>query len=819
MKGKRNTSAGAPKRSDGRAMLVAAVQHLQAGRLTEARAAYRAVLSAEPRNALALHHLGIVEHQLGRSEEGAELIRRALVLQPRSAHAHSDLAVILMAQRRDGEAIEACRKAIALDGRFAAAHGNLGDLMLRGGDYEAAERAYARAVELQPDFATAHAGLAEALAALDRLDEAEAACDTAIRLAPRLAQAHGARGHILYLRDKFADAIAVFEHALRLDPTFALIHTRLGNALQADGRLDDALAAHTRAIDADPDCAEAHCNKGIVCQSLGQFDEAFVGYSRALALRPDFADALTNLGLLLHRTGRYEEALATLKRAVALAPQSPAAHLNLAGVLVELEQRAEAAGVYRKLLALGNKPSPAGLYEYCHLRRHFCDWDGLEAEERRAIAALKTEGVRMPPFAALAMACSPEDHLALARLWASGFKPAAAPAILPTGAGPDARRIRLGYLSADFFEHATASLIAELFEQHDRTHFEVFGYCFSPDDGSAMRKRLIASFDRFAILRERSHTQAARQIAADGVDILMDLKGYTRGARTMILAQRPAPIQVNYLGYPSTMGAPFIDYIIADPFIAPMEHQRFFDEKIVHLPDCYQPNDRLRRTADPARTRSDCGLPQEGFVFCAFNNTYKITSEFFSVWMRLLRATPGSVLWLLDGGDIARANLRREAAARGIDPDRLVFAAKLHIAEHQARYHLADLFLDNLPVNAHTTASEALRAGVPVLTCAGEVFVGRVAGSLLRVCGLPELVTNSLAEYEALALRLAADRALLAGFRRRLAETKPTAPLFDTERYARNLETAFMHMVRLHERGSPPEAFAVSGLQTADAGG
>ena len=792
-------------------MLIEAVGHLQAGRLAQARAAYKALTAAEPRNPLALHHLGIVEHQLGRSEDGAALIRRALALQPGNAHAHSDLAVILMALARYGEAAEACRRAIALDANFAAARSNLGDLMLRAGDHEAAERAYAAAVAIEPGFAGAHAGRAEALAALGRLDEAEAASETAVRLAPGLARAHGARGQVLYLRDEFAEAAAAFQEALRLDPKLAMVHTRLGNAFHAEGRLEDALAAHARAIEADPNCAEAYCNQAIGHQALGQFGEARAAYARALALKPDFADALTNLGLLLHRTERYDEAVATLRRAVELAPRDEAAHLNLAGILKEQDRLAEAAEAYRALIGLGDPPSPAGLYEYCHLRRHFCDWDGLEAEERRAIDALASAKVRMPPFAALGMDCTPEDHLALARRWAEGFKAAGSPAIVRAAPSP-ARRIRLGYLSADFFDHATASLAAELFERHDRARFELFAYCIGPDDGSAMRQRLIAAFDRFTVLRERSHIDAAHRIATDGVDILIDLKGYTRGARTMILAQRPAPIQVNYLGYPSTMGAPFIDYIIADPFIAPMEHQRFFDEKIVHLPDCYQPNDRQRRTAASSRTRADCGLPENGLVFCAFNNVYKITAGIFSIWMRLLGAVPGSVLWLLDANDFAKANLRREAAARGIDPARLIFAAKLRITEHQARYALADLFLDNLPINAHTTASEALWAGLPVVTCAGEVFVGRVAGSLLHACGLPELVTHTLADYEALAMRLATDPALLAGLRERLQRTRLTAPLFDIERYARGLDAAFTYMIRLYERGSPPTAFTVAEL-------
>ncbi len=819
MKRKQKAGAAVSRGLDGRAMLTAAVQHLQAERFGEARAVYAQLLEADPKNAVALHHLGIVEHRLGRSDEGIALIGHALAVQPRNAHVYSDLAVMLMELRRYAQAAEACSKAFALDPNIAAIHSISGDLLLRQGDHAGAERAYARAIELQPDLAAAQAGRAEALAVLGRLDEAAAACGLALRHNPALPQAHGARGLIFYKRGRLSEAAAAFQDALRLDPGIALIQTRLGNVHHAQGQFEEALAAYERAIDAEPERAEFYCNKALALQELGRLKDACDAFFHALTIKPDFAEALTRLGILLNRMGRANEAIAALRNAVELAPRNGAAWLNLAGVLKEHDRVVEAAEAYRVLLKLGEGPMAAALFDYCHLRRHLCNWNGLEEAERLAIDALKACGKRVPPFGALAMACTPEDHLALARLWASGFKAAApsARASLPHLSHAPGRRIRLGYLSTDFYDHATASLIAELFELHDRDRFELFAYCFSPDDGSAMRRRLVAAFDRFAGLREQPNAKAVEQIAGDRIDVLVDLKGYTRSARTIILAQRPAPVQVNYLGYPSTMGAPFIDYIIADPFIAPMAHQRFFDEKIVHLPDCYQPNDRLRRTAPTPQTRSECGLPESGFVFCAFNSVYKITAEIFSVWMRLLGQVPGSALWLLDANEIAKANLRGEAAARGVDPDRLVFAPKIPIAEHQARYAFADLFLDNLPVNAHTTASEALWAGLPVVTCAGEVFVGRVAGSLLHACRMPELVTHSLADYEALALRLATDRTLLAGFGERLQRERLTAPLFDIERYTRNLEAAFAHMMRLHADGQPPQAFAVADLPTIQA--
>jgi predicted O-linked N-acetylglucosamine transferase (SPINDLY family) len=377
----------------------------------------------------------------------------------------------------------------------------------------------------------------------------------------------------------------------------------------------------------------------------------------------------------------------------------------------------------------------------------------------------------------------------------------------PRGARP---KITLGYLSADFFAHATAFLVAELLEKHDRERFQVFGYSFGPDDGSPMRRRLQIAFDRFVDLKDASFTASAERIAADEVDILVDLKGYTRDARPQILALRPAPVQVNYLAYPGTMGVPFMDYLLADEFVIPPDQQPFFTEKVVYLPGCYQVNDSRREIAPHTPSRADCGLPQEGFVFCGFNNSYKITPEMFSVWMELLKAVPGSVLWLLESNRFAPANLRREAEARQVAAERLVFAPRMPLPEHLARHRLADLFLDTFPVNAHTTASDALWAGCPVLTVAGQTFVSRVAGSLLRTVGLPELVANSFDEYHAMALRLARDGELLAGLRARLEANRMTSRLFDAGRFARNIEEAYRMMWEIRASGRPPRGFTVS---------
>jgi predicted O-linked N-acetylglucosamine transferase (SPINDLY family) len=386
------------------------------------------------------------------------------------------------------------------------------------------------------------------------------------------------------------------------------------------------------------------------------------------------------------------------------------------------------------------------------------------------------------------------------------------PAPVPLWRGERYRhdRIRVAYLSADFHDHATAHLAAGLFEHHDRARFETFAVSFGPDDRSAMRQRLERAFGRFIDVRGKTDQAIAELVRRHEIDIAVDLKGVTLGARPGVLARRPAPLQVNYLGYPGTMGAPYIDYLIADAFVVPPDGEGAYSEKVVRLPDCYQINDATRPVAQAPPSRAQAGLPPDAFVFCCFNNNYKITPDLFDVWMRLLRAVEGSVLWLLEGNAHAPGNLRREAQARGVAADRLVFAPRLaDLDAHLARHRLADLFLDTHYCNAHTTASDALWAGLPLLTCAGATFASRVAGSLLHAVGLPELVTHSLADYEALALTLARDEILLADVRDRLARNRLTVPLFDTARTTRAIEQAFTAMWERHKGNEPPKGFTV----------
>jgi len=477
-----------------------------------------------------------------------------------------------------------------------------------------------------------------------------------------------------------------------------------------------------------------------------------------------------------------------------LSPTDRNAQLNLGNTLRQLGLHEQAIASYERVLEISPDDGSAFMLRAVE-KRAVCDWGEFDRLTDCVEAWVETDKKPLLPFGFLAFCDDPAKQRLCATRYAEQRVGAVTP--LPRRIPRDpAAPVRIAYLSADFHEHATAYLMIELFEGHDRKRFETHAISFGPATGDAMQKRLQGAFNSFHDVRERSDREVAGLIRDLGIDIAVDLKGYTQDSRPMIVAYRPAPVQVNYLGYPGTMGADFIDYVLADRFVVPQDHQAFFTEQLFYLPDCYQVNDSTRIIAAETPSRESYGLPRDAFVFCCFNHNYKITPPVFGRWMNLLRRVPDSVLWLLRDNDSAERNLHGEAKRRGVKPDRLVFAPKLPLAEHLARHRHADLFLDTFPYGAHTTASDALWAGVPVLTRAGQGFASRVAGSLLHTIGLPELVTDDIDAYEALAFALATDPDRLRALRQRLARNRETSPLFDGVRFARKLEAAFLAMLK-----------------------
>lgn len=678
----------------------------------------------------------------------------------------------------------------------------LGVIHYDRGDLDLAAELIGKSITRDKDNAEPHSNLGLVLAAQGKLAEAAEAYHRAIELDPKNPVFHCLYASILVERGMFAEAMEAFQTGISLKPDYAIGYYNLGVALLNQNKNEEAVAAFEKCILLSPALAFAHSNLGLALVNLGQRDKSIAAYKRAIAHQPNFAEAYNNIGRPLMELGRHEEALKAFRQAIAVRPDYIAAHLNLVVALRKHGNPDEAIDACRAALAIA--PNHAGLQiELINLKQHTCNWSSFEADTQQMLKLVSVAD----PFILLSGSSSAADQLTCARAFSSRISRREA---FSHDRARRPSRIRIGYLSCDFHHHATAYLMAELFERHDRSQFEICAYAYDRDDGSDMRQKLVKGFDRFVDLFALSDSDAASRIHQDEVDILIDLKGYTGGARMKILVDRPAPIQVNYVGYPGTMGADFIDYIIADPVVAPGEHQQFFSEKIVQLPHCYQPNDTKRPIFDPAPTRRECGLPDNGLVFCCFNSSFKITPIFFDVWMRLLQAVPQSVLWLLARNSLAEINLRHEAEARGVSADRLIFAPGMLLPMHLARHRLADLFLDTLPVGAHTTASDALWAGLPVLTCAGETFAGRVGSSALRAVGLPELITKSVAEYEARALKLATSPVELAALREKLARNVATAPLFDIARYTRGLETAFSRMWEVWQKGEPPQAFAVN---------
>ena len=598
-----------------------------------------------------------------------------------------------------------------------------------------------------------------------------------VRTAPRRGACHRLGYCHLALGD-FKAAEQLLRREIAAHPDLVDAHNALGVALINQGRPHDALAVFLEAARLDPRSAPANNNVASVLGQLGRDAEALPYLQKVIEANPGLADARHNLGMLLQKLKRHEEASASLEEALRLAPREAYTLSSL---------------VWNELAV--------------------CKWEQLTAHIDALRSQVRRAEVAAEPFVLVAVSPSPQEQRLCAERHVREKLPQRPPLWHASRYRHD--RVRLAYLSADYCEHATAYLAAGLFEWHDRARFEVIGVSYGPDDRSPMRQRLVRGFDRFVDVQSRGDEETARLLREMEVDIAVDLKGYTTGARPEILSYRPAPVQVSYLGFPGTMAAPFIDYIVADRWVLPEQDQPYYTEQVVYLPDCYQVNDAARAIAGNIPTRAEAGLRQDAFVFCCFNNSYKIMPPVFEIWMKLLREIPGSLLWLLEDSSEAKRRLRQAAQASGVDAGRLVFAARVAPAEHLARHRLADLFLDTLPYNAHTTASDALWAGLPLLTCVGNTFAGKVAGSLLRAIGLPELVTPNLHDYETLAFKLARAPDLLAQIRARLARNRATAALFDLERFRRHLEAAYLTMWETSRRGGPPRGFAVEALPDA----
>ena len=641
--------------------------------------------------------------------------------------------------------------------------------------------------------------------------DAAVLCEKAVAIAPNSADAHYNLGTALMKQGRSEQAVASFEKSLALAPGNYDLLNNFAIALTAADRPADAEAMARRAIAMAPRAPLAHNTLALALSKQMRMADAVESFKAALACgHPDAGTVLEKLGLVFLDLGRPQSAIECFRDALVHKPKAIDIMMRLGEVQITSNQPFEAMQAYRAAMQVA-PGDPSAVAGYIFASLHASEWAEYAQLRAKAEKLLSNPSQEILPFSVLSFCDDPIIHLRCSRRHAATFvKPGktARARRVPDASDRSRDKLRIAYLSSDFKVHAIMLLSAGLFEHHDRNRFETYAFAWHPD-ASPMRRRAEAAFDEFIDVTAVREDAVAQLIRERQIDIAIDLHGYTGNPRPAILVDRPAPIQVNYLGYPGTMGADWIDYLVADRFVAPPEAARFYSEKLVYLPGSYQVNDNRRDPAGPRPKRTDVGLPEQGFVFACFNANNKITPEIFAVWLRLLAQAPGSVLWLLDHVEAVRANLQREANAAGIDGMRLVFAPKLPIAEHVNRLQCADLFLDTLPYNAHTTASDALWAGVPVVTCPGRSFQARVAGSLLHAVGLPELVASSLADYEAIALKLAHDRDARAALRARLVANQQTTPLFDTALFTRGLEAAYEAMWRRWCEGLPPETIEI----------
>jgi len=615
------------------------------------------------------------------------------------------------------------------------------------------------------------------------------------------------RGMAHAKNDRWEAAIEAFERAVARRPSDNVYWLNLAHARVRCGQFDRGAEAALRGASLAPESDLALAVAAECLNAANRHAETISLVAGRDLERIRDPQVHFQIGQAFQQLDRFKEAIDRYLAALSRKPDYMVAHVQLGNAFQRLKMHEEARECFKTAIAVGGDAvqlTSGMAYEDLHA----CRWDHL-SEDLPALMRLMEQGAGYPqPFQLLAQPSTRGEQLAAARRFASNVFANLAP--LPQAAARRRpQRIRLGYLSSDLHEHATAYLITQILERHDRARFEVSAYSYGADDQSAARRRIVQAVDRFVDVREMSNGAAAERIRADGIDILLDLKGYTLGARNAVLAFRPSPIQVNYLGYPGTLGADFYDYIIGDPTVTPLAHAADYSEKIAQMPLCYQPNDRSR-SIGPRPSRADCALPEHGFVFCSFNSPYKITAGMFDIWCRLLRQIDHGVLWLYESNEQARRNLTREAQRRGIEPTRVIWGGQVHQTQHLGRLQVADLVLDTRPVCAHTTASDALWAGVPVVTSPGDTFVSSVAASLLRAAELPELIAPDLTRYESIALDLAQNPSKLAALKAKVAEGRERCALFDSARYTRDLEALYARMHERHLRGLEPDHLAAA---------
>lgn len=755
--------------------LLQTVESYRSGQTDRAYAEAQKYLSRFGENFDILHLLGTIDHDAGRLDAAWQHWQQALKMVPTHVLLLNKIGALARKLKKEVLAEQFFRQAIAADPGKPEAHFNLGNLLSTRADWLPAIQSYSNAIECQPDFMQAYNNLGIALKEFGRPDEAVKVLDTALAKAPREERLHINKAKALQAMSLGKAAVTHLRAVLdQQGPHFEVL-TALADIETAENDYAAAHGHYTAALKLQPNSAVIHNNLANLLQDMGRLDEAMHHYKQAIQIDPDFYQALQNLCNILNGKKDYAQSLRYYERVRQINPASP----YLSGMSL-------------------------------NARMHTCTWAQWEEHVAEVCSGLQVGAKVVNPFPPLAFLSDVRLLTRSAQLWVQHQVPQSQvlPPI-PFRPRTPGQKIRVGYYSADLYTHATALLMAGVLESHDRQGFEWIAFSFGPAQEDALSQRVRSAFDRFIDVRTYSDRVVAQLSRELGIHIAIDLKGFTQDARTGIFAERAAPVQVNYLGFPGSMGAPYIDYIIADPVIIPDRLRSTYTEAVVRLPHCYQANDNRRPIADEVPDRASQGLPAVGRVLCSFNNNYKITPPVFDIWMRILKRFPDCVLWLLQDNNAAAENLKKAAQDRGVDPARLVFAPRLRNDAHLARHALADVFIDTFPCNAHTTASDALWAGLPVITCAGETFASRVAASLLKAMSMDDCVAEDLAGYEQRIVAALEQPQALVQLRQRVRQARTSSPLFDTPATARHLESAYRQMMERYWTKQLPEDFDV----------
>jgi len=790
------------------AWLLRGVIEVQTGRTAEADVSIRRSIQADPTRAAAHSLLGDALLSLGRPDEALESYQTALGLDSRLVSAHFGRGNALLDLQRPREALLSYDRVLQFRPNDSEAQFNRGNALFQLNELDMALYGYERTLALHPSHAAAHSNRGAVMMRLRRPDAALKSFDAALAIAPDLPEAQYRRGCALRELRSWPEALDAFDRALNAHSQHVESCVGRGEALRELKRPADALVTFDRALQLRPDCVAALRGKGDALLDLGRPAEALTAHDAALRLGTELADTFNSRGNSLRALKRFPEAVAAYDESLRLDPDNSTTHYNLGTAFLRWGDHSDQAlASYSRVLQL--KPDFAYVAgSVFDLQRNRGDWSVITPPAGREgiVESVLADRPVIAPFAFLSVTDSAAAQLHCATRFAADH---CSPDSRRNNGGYRHERIRLAYVSADLREHAVTYLMAGVLERHDRQRFETVGISLRPAEASISGDRVKNAFGRFVDASTLSDLDVADLMRKMEIDIAVDLGGFTDGFRSQIFSHRAAPVQVNYLGFPGTMGMSCMDYVIADDFVIPPGRQRYYREHVVYLPHCFQANDDRRVISDRQTSREEQGLPKDAFVFCCLNNSHKINPAMFDIWMRLLTSIPRSVLWLLGEEAAVRENLCREAGSRGVAAERLIFAARAPYSEHLGRLKLADLFLDTLPFNAGATASDVLWAGLPLLTCAGDSFAARMGGSLLRAVNLPELITFDVAHYEAKAAELARNPHSLAELRRRLAQNRMRTPLFDTDLFRRHLEAAYTEMWLRTESSLEPVAFSV----------